>query len=402
MTIQNRHQGADLSSRMPDPRSPRSDVLVTIVDADVHVAARSDSEIAEHLPEPLRSLSLGRDGSMYFAPSGGMRVDARTSAGPPGSDPEVLYKQLFEDAGVDYDLLLPLATGHFPDPEIDAAMKAAANLWLSETWLGRYNWHGRHKGSIWVAVDNPKSAVREIERWAGHPHFVQVLVGHHPKSLYGNPQYLPIWEAAARHSLPVAVHVDSSGYPPVSTAVGFFSHYLEYHSVGHPLVYAAHLTSLICEGVFDRFPDLHFVMVEGGFSWAGPLIWRMEKNWKALHGRSAAMKQMPTEYFYNNVRFTTQPIEEPDESDDLVSLFDIMDASKVLMFSSDYPHWDFDNPKRALPRLPKGVRELIFHQNAQDLYRLPATRPVDPKPPEQLTHDKGTGDGSTNTDTIGD
>ena len=402
MTNSKQHPSVELHPRVDDVSSSSAHVPVTIVDTDVHVATRSDSEIAEYLPEPLRSLSLGRDGSMYFAPGGGMRVDARTSVGPPGSDPEVLYRQLFHEAGIDFDLLLPLVTGHFPDPEIDAAMKAAANMWLSNSWLGRYNWHGRHKGSIWVSVDNPKAAVEEIERWAGHPHFVQVLVGHHPKSLYGHPQYLPIWEAAARHGLPVAVHVDSSGYPPVPTTVGFFSHYLEHHSVGHPLVYAAHLTSLICEGVFDRFPELHFVMVEGGFSWAGPLIWRMEKNWKGLRGRSAAMKQMPTKYFYDNIRFTTQPIEEPDESDDLVSLFEIMDAAKVLMFSSDYPHWDFDNPKRAFPRMPKDVRELIFHQNAQELYGLPAVRPVDPDRPSHESHDHGSHDTSANTDTVGD
>jgi predicted TIM-barrel fold metal-dependent hydrolase len=244
----------------PD-RSDFSDhsVPVTVVDADVHVAPRTDEEIIDYLPDALRSNGLGRDGSMYFAPSGGMRVDARPNVGPPGSDPDVLHRQLFQDAGIDFDVLLPLVTGHFPDPMVDAAMKAASNLWLSDTWLGRYNPHGRHKGSIWVSVENPNAAVEEIERWAGHPHFVQVLVGHHPKSLYGQPQYHPIWEAAARHGLPVAVHVDSSGYPPVPTTVGFFSQYFEHHSVGHPLVYAAHLTSLICEGVFDKFPELHFV-----------------------------------------------------------------------------------------------------------------------------------------------
>jgi hypothetical protein len=74
----------------------------------------------------------------------------------------------------------------------------------------------------------------------------------------------------------------------------------------------------------------------------------------------------------------------------------------VLMFSSDYPHWDFDNPKRALPRMPNKLRELIFHQNAQDLYRLPATRPVDHKPPARASHDRGSSDGPANTDTDGD
>jgi predicted TIM-barrel fold metal-dependent hydrolase len=51
-------------------------------------------------------------------------------------------------------------------------------------------------------------------------------------------------------------------------------------------------------------------------------------------------------------------------------LLEIMDAEHLLMFSSDYPHWDFDSPRRAFPRLRAEVSEAIFSANARSFYGL--------------------------------
>ena len=42
-----------------------------------------------------------------------------------------------------------------------------------------------------------------------------------------------------------------------------------------------------------------------------------------------------------------------------------------IMFASDYPHWDFDDPVLALPpSLDDAQRAKIFSENARALYRL--------------------------------
>ena len=149
------------------------------------------------------------------------------------------------------------------------------------------------------------------------------------------------------------------------------SYYAEVHAVAEATVYVSHLLSFITEGVFDRYPDFKVVFVEGGFSWVGPVIWRLEKAWSTVRREFGGLKRRPTDYLYENCRFTSQPIEEPDRKQDLARLFEMIDAERILMFSTDYPHWDYDNPKRALPRLPREALDRIRYKNAAELYGIP-------------------------------
>ncbi len=51
-------------------------------------------------------------------------------------------------------------------------------------------------------------------------------------------------------------------------------------------------------------------------------------------------------------------------------MLDMLDAEHLLMFASDYPHWDFDSPTHAFPKLPELLRQRIFHENARLFYGL--------------------------------
>ena len=104
------------------------------------------------------------------------------------------------------------------------------------------------------------------------------------------------------------------------------------------------VASLVFEGVFERFPKLKVVLIEGGFAWAPALCWRMDKHWERMRKETPHVKRPPSEYVREHVWFTTQPIDEPDDPQHLADIMDWIGWDR-LMFSTDYPHWDFDDPQ---------------------------------------------------------
>jgi uncharacterized protein len=50
-------------------------------------------------------------------------------------------------------------------------------------------------------------------------------------------------------------------------------------------------------------------------------------------------------------------------------VIDMIGSEDVLMFASDYPHWDADSPRLGLPRgLSETTRERILSKNARTTY----------------------------------
>jgi predicted TIM-barrel fold metal-dependent hydrolase len=160
---------------------------------------------------------------------------------------------------------------------------------------------------------------------------------------------------------------------------------MEWHNI-LPINYMTHINSLVCEGVFEKFPKLTFVAIEGGIAWLPHLMWRMDKNYKGLRDTTPWLNKLPSEYITEHIRLTTQPIEEPKNPEHLVQIFEMIQAEKTVMFSSDYPHWDNDNPRLALPRLSKTMKQRILAGTAAELYGLHS------KPPERLTDAKERGE----------
>jgi predicted TIM-barrel fold metal-dependent hydrolase len=72
-----------------------------------------------------------------------------------------------------------------------------------------------------------------------------------------------------------------------------------------------------------------------------------------------------------HIRFTTQPIDEPENPRDMRPIIDWVGVDRLL-FSTDYPHWDFDDPRYALNNAGLSVAEKqqIFSGNAKKFYGL--------------------------------
>ena len=141
-------------------------------------------------------------------------------------------------------------------------------------------------------------------------------------------------------------------------------------------LYATHLTSMLEEGVFDRWPELRFTFVEGGYSWCLPLLWRLDRYWRALRSEVPRLRRAPSDYVREHVSFTRQPVEEPRDPRHLARVIDWL-GPRTLEFATDYPHWDGDYSTRiGFAGVPAEVRAQILGGNAVAKYRLPATRPA--------------------------
>jgi predicted TIM-barrel fold metal-dependent hydrolase len=130
------------------------------------------------------------------------------------------------------------------------------------------------------------------------------------------------------------------------------------------------MASLIFEGVFERFPKLRVCLIEGGFTWAPAFGWRMDKHWARMRTEVPHVKRPPSEYLREHFWFASQPIAEPENAAHLTDVIDWLGWDR-LVFSTDYPHWDFDDPRYTFKiNLTESQRARIFRENAKALYRL--------------------------------
>ena len=125
---------------------------------------------------------------------------------------------------------------------------------------------------------------------------------------------------------------------------------------------------MVVEGLFEELPGLKVVMVEAGFAWLPALAWRLDRNWRVLRSETPHLKMAPSEYIRRNIWLTTQPMEEPDERTDLLDTIGWIGWDRLL-FATDYPHWDFDDPAQALPAgVGAADRERFFIGNAREVF----------------------------------
>ena len=357
------------------PQAARLD----IVDCDIHPALSTvTAELYPFLAQRWRDemeLIGPRVGQPFvravpyprLTPGNGMRGDAwPANGGPPGSDLGFMQEQLLDAYGISTGILMPMTASTF-NLGLGAALCAAVNEWQLAKWL---NPEPRLRGSICITPEDPEAAISEIEKHAGNPAFVQVAITPRTIEPLGRKRYWPILEAAAAHNLPIALHADVGG-KRANSGSGWFSYYWEEH-VAYIFSMQTLITSLIMEGVFERVPNLKVVAVEGGFAWAPSLGWRLDKNWARMRREVPHVKRPPSEYMRKHFWYTTQPIEEPETSRDLLDIIRWIGVDRLL-FSTDYPHWDFDDPRYAFKvKLPKADEEAIFAGNARSLYGLKA------------------------------
>ena len=211
-------------------------------------------------------------------------------------------------------------------------------------------------GAIWIAADPPG--------------------GRSP----GHPAHDPIWAMLAERRAPFILHVGSSplriadpwmndGFPGrVSARGGAEVIGSKDLTVIH---HAAHrfISTLVLDGVLERFPALRGGVIEIGAGWVPDMIRRLDHAaaiWSRSEPHLADMKRAPSRQIRDQIRFTPYPFEN-------VAAMVRESWPELYMFSSDYPHAEggrdplgrFD---RSTASLSDDDRTRFFCANFNDLY----------------------------------
>jgi len=371
------HNVAEATETSQTDRRPLTQGLI---DCDVHPLITDMSKVRNRMSKrAARRLEVlghiggaAREPNRVLHPTGPLRLDAMTpSGGLPGSDPEFTRHELLDPYGVTAAVLVPVqAAAVLPwgDEVAVGEYLAGLNDTLIEEWLSADT---RYKLAISVSPHDAKSAVREVERLADVPGVVAInipLAEVHP----GRPALHDLYAAAEELELPVLMHPtggEGNLLDAPNFAGGLVRTYPEHHIMLAQSGQAA-VAGFVLGGVFERFPRLKLVFAEFGFSWVPSLMWRLDANWERTGGAEVTgLTRPPSEMIKDQVRFTTQPLDEPADRRQLDAVFDAVEAGRTLLFSSDYPHWDADDPLVIFnKRLPEPLRERIAWGSAVETF----------------------------------
>jgi len=155
----------------------------------------------------------------------------------------------------------------------------------------------------------------------------------------------PVWAQAQEAAIPILFHVGGggplmapefliNGLPPVPDWHGGDGDLrsLDYVAIPYPPMQC--LSTLIFDGVLDRFPRLKFGVIEQGASWLPSWMRTLDAAHLSFYKNEERLQKMslkPSEFVCRQVRVTPYPAEDTGW---IVANSD----ERICMFSTDYPH----------------------------------------------------------------
>jgi uncharacterized protein len=345
-----------------------------VVDCDVHPILESSSQLLPYLDEYWHDQLVAAMTPSYepnyhprnsaIAQQPEARVDGNGRA---ATSVENLVADVFEDGFTDYAILNCLyATQQIHQPRREQAHARALNEWIANEWLAK---DSRLRASIIVPQGTPEAAAAEIDYWANDKRFVQVMLLGQSELLYGRQINWPIWEAAERAGLPVAIHIGGV-FRQAPTSVGWPATHLEWYT-GQTANLEAQISSIVSEGVLQKFPGTKVVVSELGFNWLPAYMWKFDKLWKSYRPDIPWVDRAPSELIREHFKFTTSPSDGAELPGQLDKTIDRMGSDRLLVYSSDYPHRHASGPRDIEAGTnDQALLDRIYRQNAAELYNL--------------------------------
>jgi predicted TIM-barrel fold metal-dependent hydrolase len=230
----------------------------------------------------------------------------RQSPGPtPDGDPEGILRD-FDIDGVDAAVMFPnlsLFVLFTDDHELSMAHARVYNDYIVERYLA---YEDRMRPTAAIPLTDIDDAVAEIERTA-RAGLRAILLPEIPPLPYWSREYDRVWAAAEANRTPVFIHVATGGVKVsegqsqtasvvkgMMQAVAMGQNALDESMVSNRSMGGGNtgsvspqriIADLVSGGVCERFPDLHFNLIEFSAGWLVSYLGSMDKAWRTGTGQ---------------------------------------------------------------------------------------------------------------------
>ena len=120
--------------------------------------------------------------------------------------------------------------------------------------------------------------------------------------------------------------------------------------------------------MFSSYPKLKVVLLESGWTWLPAHLWRLSKYWHGLRMEIPWVDRSPMEIVKTNIRLSLQPTDAPPDPASLEKIIEHMQSDEILLFSTDYPHGQFEGMEVLPQGLPKSLVRKIMVDNPRATY----------------------------------
>lgn len=206
-----------------------------------------------------------------------------------------------------------------------------------------------------VPLQDPQAAVTELERMVGELGFKAVAVNTHVDGVeLGEQKNWSFWARAEQLGVPVFIHPSGFKHPR-------FEKHLMWNGVGQPIEEAIAMSSLMYEGVLDRFPRLKPGIAHGG-GFLPYYAGRVDRNFRNRPQMTPNINQEPSRYmrrfFYDTVVYNP----------DMLEFLARKVGPERIVLGADYPVGE-DNAVEFVrtAKLPPEAKRMILGENAARL-----------------------------------
>lgn len=333
-----------------------------VIDADGHVM-ESDEELYTYLPRPYREIPRFKTFGFFPSLDGFQRGFA--VAGKVHEVTAATWKDFMEAAQIDVSVLYPsagLGAGLILDPNWAVSVCQAYNDWLYDRFT-RTN--PALRGVALLPVQDPAAAARELARARDDLGFVAGLMPAVTclSAGFGDRRFDPLYEAASRLNMPLTVH----GAPSRGMGFDFLPTFIQVHTLEHPVAIFIQFTSMLFEGVFERFPSLRVAYLEAGSGWLPYFMDRMDEEYeKPYRFQAPELLHSPRDIIRRGQVWVTAEVEER-----LLPVVLSQFNPDCVMWPSDFPHERL--PKMFISDIPTLMErsDLTTEQKRKILYDNP-------------------------------